>query len=158
MVKICENCGKQMVRPRWANGKLDSTFKKRRFCSRKCCADFRLKDEPPTDNAGRRRAQKAKSGLCQVCGCGVGQVHHLDRNPKNNDDSNLILLCQKCHVAAHVEKGDWGRGRKLTEKKCPVCGESFRPKKERQVLCGKRQCLQEYGRQNAMKRWYQASG
>ncbi len=26
-------------------------------------------------------------------------VHHLDLNPKNNNLSNLVLLCQKCHLS-----------------------------------------------------------
>lgn len=31
----------------------------------------------------------------------VLQVHHKDRNKKNNDSSNLIALCQHCHGAKH---------------------------------------------------------
>lgn len=25
-------------------------------------------------------------------------VHHIDGNPKNNEVSNLVLLCSKCHL------------------------------------------------------------
>jgi len=25
-------------------------------------------------------------------------VHHIDGNPENNDRSNLIALCQRCHL------------------------------------------------------------
>jgi len=25
-------------------------------------------------------------------------VHHLDANPQNNDPSNLVALCQRCHL------------------------------------------------------------
>ena len=28
-------------------------------------------------------------------------VHHIDKNPSNNSDSNLITLCQYCHKARH---------------------------------------------------------
>jgi len=26
-------------------------------------------------------------------------VHHLDNNPKNNKDKNLVALCQVCHLS-----------------------------------------------------------
>jgi 5-methylcytosine-specific restriction endonuclease McrA len=26
-------------------------------------------------------------------------VHHIDQNPNNNDPSNLITLCVRCHQA-----------------------------------------------------------
>ena len=32
------------------------------------------------------------------------QVHHIDYNKKNNNESNLISLCNGCHG-----KTDWGR-------------------------------------------------
>ncbi len=49
---------------------------------------------------------KEKRGYCCE-GCGhhgstPGQiltVHHIDFNPANNDESNLLVLCQKCHLA-----------------------------------------------------------
>jgi len=25
-------------------------------------------------------------------------VHHLDHNPENMDDTNLVALCQRCHL------------------------------------------------------------
>ena len=28
-------------------------------------------------------------------------VHHIDEDPGNNDPSNLIALCPKCHSAFH---------------------------------------------------------
>ena len=27
--------------------------------------------------------------------------HHIDNDPKNNTDSNLMLLCRKCHDKFH---------------------------------------------------------
>ena len=32
-------------------------------------------------------------------------VHHLDINPSNNKDSNLITLCKKCHAFVHGQTG-----------------------------------------------------
>lgn len=28
-------------------------------------------------------------------------VHHIDYNPANNEDTNLVVLCQLCHLALH---------------------------------------------------------
>lgn len=44
---------------------------------------------------------------CKKCGCPQLEngrtldVHHKDRNKKNNDMKNLITLCQSCHVSIH---------------------------------------------------------
>lgn len=46
---------------------------------------------------------------CQECGETFGiEVHHKDFNPKNNDISNLKILCQFHHDKAH-EKVGWRR-------------------------------------------------
>lgn len=29
------------------------------------------------------------------------QVHHWDRSPENNDSSNLVCVCTKCHLQLH---------------------------------------------------------
>ncbi len=39
------------------------------------------------------------------------QIHHLDGNPSNNLENNLVLLCLQCHSDA---ESDGGLGRKLT--------------------------------------------
>ena len=41
------------------------------------------------------------------------QIHHKDKNHKNNDVSNLIKLCYKCHCLAHK----WDRVYRLMIKK-----------------------------------------
>lgn len=61
--------------------------------------------------AGKRRLRIPRSirtkvllrceGKCEKCGEKLGDlvpdVHHKDGNPKNNDLSNLIVLCPNCH-------------------------------------------------------------
>jgi len=43
-----------------------------------------------------------KKNVCEYCGftplhsCQL-DVHHIDRNKSNNDDSNLMTLCANCH-------------------------------------------------------------
>ncbi|HDO1383596.1 TPA: HNH endonuclease [Aeromonas veronii] len=41
----------------------------------------------------------------KCCVCRVkraGQIHHLDQNPANNVESNLVALCGSCHDEAHT--------------------------------------------------------
>ena len=30
-------------------------------------------------------------------------IHHKDKNPKNNKESNLVLLCPNCHSKQHIK-------------------------------------------------------
>jgi 5-methylcytosine-specific restriction endonuclease McrA len=49
----------------------------------------------------QKDAQKRKGEWkCQLCGHSIksgGHIHHKDRNPNNNNPSNLIAVCAKCH-------------------------------------------------------------
>jgi hypothetical protein len=40
---------------------------------------------------------------CSVCGDNKNKidVHHIDKNPFNNEISNLTLLCRFCHAKLH---------------------------------------------------------
>ena len=54
-----------------------------------------------------RRRIKARDKVCQECGSPEClQVHHLDGNHSNNDESNLILLCANHHAAHHRARGE----------------------------------------------------
>lgn len=35
------------------------------------------------------------------------EIHHIDRNPKNNSENNITILCSKCH---HLQHRHWGLG------------------------------------------------
>ena len=56
-----------------------------------------------------KRWKKAKhkwkeklGGCCSVCGSQTHlELHHIDKNRKNNKLSNLVLLCRKHHRAVH---------------------------------------------------------
>ena len=37
------------------------------------------------------------------------EIHHKDRNRKNNDIKNLAILCQSCHDKVHEHLVDWSR-------------------------------------------------
>ena len=49
--------------------------------------------------AGRNRAlRKYKNiGPCVNCGCPKAERHHRDGNTRNNDASNIKILCRLCH-------------------------------------------------------------
>src|SRR5882762_1646444 len=48
----------------------------------------------------------AKSARCGFADKRALQMHHNDRNRKNNERSNLILLCANSHTVDHYEHGD----------------------------------------------------
>ena len=83
------------------------------FCCRKC------KDEaqklggieeimPPHYGTGTPHYRELFSEEELICArCGYDEfkscvdIHHIDGNRKNNDESNLIPLCSNCHCAYH---------------------------------------------------------
>jgi hypothetical protein len=58
----------------------------------------------------REKAFKAKGKKCEKCGYSehieILQVHHKDRNRKNNELLNLEVLCPNCHMWTHYENKD----------------------------------------------------
>lgn len=62
------------------------------------------------------------------------QVHHKDKNPLNNDPSNLELMSRADHERLHADE----RQRYSDEKACEMCGSQFTPnprKRKRQKTC-----------------------
>jgi len=59
--------------------------------------------EPRKEKLYQLKAHKKYGRKCAVCEKVLGQidVHHKDGNRKNNDLSNLIVLCPKHHREAH---------------------------------------------------------
>lgn len=60
--------------------------------------------------------------ICETCGKNKKPswnmvIHHKDRNRKNNDASNLIVLCSHCHAKIHRNN--------RSEKKCLWCNKSY---------------------------------
>ena len=47
------------------------------------------------------------------CRCGRKKNlhrHHSDGNILNNDVSNIVVLCRRCHIQAHLAMGTWSHG------------------------------------------------
>lgn len=65
----------------------------------------------------RRSIRRRDNFQCQVCRETISkisfgrawrlQVHHIDYNKRNNDPSNLISLCQQCHLKTNYQRPFW---------------------------------------------------
>lgn len=63
------------------------------------------------DRRKRHKQKKAKQRIieergyvCQYIGCTWQynlEMHHIDKNPNNNDDENCLLLCPNHHSYVH---------------------------------------------------------
>lgn len=51
------------------------------------------------------------TSCCYQCGRKKNlHRHHSDGDILNNDTSNIIILCRRCHIKAHLAMGTWSRG------------------------------------------------
>lgn len=97
MTQACQRCGKEF-----------RTFPSRikdgggKFCSQTCSNRAHLwKGDKAQFWAGYGRARRLYPilGKCEVCKKAKAQdCHHIDKNQLNNDRSNIVLVCKKCHV------------------------------------------------------------
>lgn len=100
-------------------GTLIQAHANKKTCSRRCANTHRAgilyRVGSPRDKVKDQRAIKlsvftSKGEECQRCGYGkkeILNVHHKDRDRKNNDLDNLELLCPNCHAEEHYLKGSW---------------------------------------------------
>ena len=73
-------------------------------CISKQCSYIR--PEIREKSSFHRLARKCLKDSCQHCGGTENlQVHHVDRNWKNNDPNNLQTLCGSCHMKYHWRAG-----------------------------------------------------
>ena len=67
--------------------------------------DAREKKRKHKRKISRKVSRELKSHIheCEECWSTKKlQVHHIDKNPKNNEISNLQKLCLKCHMEKHI--------------------------------------------------------
>lgn len=136
----CEYCGKAMTR-KTINGRLEdrTVFLKRKYCDRECMAKGQVQETVCLATL-RKRAVTFRGMACQACGTTEKlAIHHVDGNPANNDQGNLMTLCDSCHLKWH-----WAHGKKNSKRQtvCKVCGEPAR----KLDMCQKHyQRLRKYG-------------
>ena len=79
----------------------------------------------PNQNKVRAELQKEVNNKCPFCpskDVGHFEIHHIDENPGNNVQSNLILVCPTCH--SKIDKGDIKRDVVAKKKKHLITEES----------------------------------
>lgn len=73
------------------------------------------KAQPHTGRARAKKSHPIMPDHCQKCGCHKSETkrmerHHIDENPLNNEGSNILWLCAKCHKSMHPHPR-WGSNR-----------------------------------------------
>jgi len=112
-----------------------------KVCGGKFCSDSRSKRIHAKCKTPKRKGHigldlehtiKARDKMtCQECGItGINdfEVHHINENWKDNRTNNLILLCRKCHRAAHKNGLPEYKVKKVKILKEPPCR---KPKKKK---------------------------
>ncbi|MCM2338984.1 MAG: HNH endonuclease [Burkholderiales bacterium] len=91
----------------------------KKTCSRSCANIHRkgiqYKINSPNDKVKSQRALKIKllkekGKKCEKCNYDkyqILEVHHKNRNRKNNEIENLELICPNCHAEEHLLEKSW---------------------------------------------------
>ena len=105
---ICSKCGKYFYRTPTRTEKSKSGMV---FCSKSCSNSYNNTFRHKVSiNTYRRIAFENYPHKCAICGWDkderILEVHHIDENRKNNNLSNLIILCPICHryLTLHLKK------------------------------------------------------
>lgn len=112
---ICAFCSNPIYK---APSKIKNSKSGLLFCNRKC-KELAQKQKigfesilPPHYHTAsiinyRNKAFENLPLVCNKCGYNkypqVLQIHHIDRNRKNNDINNLLVVCPTCHMEIHYE-------------------------------------------------------
>lgn len=91
----------------------------KKTCSRSCANINRVgvkykigspRDEVKSQQALKLRLISKRGKECERCGYDkyeILQIHHKDRDRKNNDLNNLELICPNCHFEEHYLEKSW---------------------------------------------------
>ena len=115
----CYNCGKEVTRD---NSKFRNSKHGFYFCSRECkeksqsikgnCPEIRPSHYGDGDFINYRKLVGDRIEKCEICGEDFPPkivVHYIDGNRRNNDESNLEVVCFNCHIIRHMKEidGEW---------------------------------------------------
>lgn len=145
--KFCSACRRAMPRKR-VQGRLEdrSVFLRRVYCDRRCMAKGQIRQQVKRGTL-HWRARKFRKDQCEKCASTVSlSLHHVNKNPEDNQPNNRMTLCGSCHTRWH-----WEHGRVIQKQKrfCEACEEPARKLK----LCQKHyQRFKKYGSPYLTKR------
>lgn len=126
--KYCAYCGKKMERRRYKSKLEDlGAFVRRKYCCWECARKGFIKigdvvdQDIKTAHASSRKIPfviQGKERRCEICGATDVriEVHHKDKNWRNNNPENLQVVCAQCHRKLHRSE----------IKKCSVCGKVYK--------------------------------
>ena len=67
---------------------------------------------PPEFYAKKLEVEERFFGKCFLCEEEGSDIHHIDYNTMNNDDSNLMYLCKSCHSKTNFGRSSWEKNLK----------------------------------------------
>jgi len=94
-----------------------------------------VKEYPPDWDEIAERIKKKNKYRCEICGhkhdpqngyCLT--VHHLDRDPQNNEEYNLVSGCQRCHLRLEAH------AKRLEKRGETIFSQSWFPSKLREIV------------------------
>lgn len=116
----CYGVANRIETPCVVCGALIQAHENKKTCSRICANKHRIgiryklgrpqKDKVQDQRSIKLRVFASRGQLCERCGYDkkeILNVHHKDRDRKNNNLSNLELLCPNCHAEEHYLKDSW---------------------------------------------------
>ncbi|MCZ3365401.1 MULTISPECIES: HNH endonuclease [Methanobacterium] len=110
-INYCKECGMEFVSPKIKYRKSKKWSWKNDYCSKSCYNV--TKGYPSEFNSSLKFEIRLRDGFkCKMCGKLQEEipyllnVHHIDHDKTNCEHSNLVSLCQPCHLKAHKEP-DW---------------------------------------------------
>lgn len=111
----CDTCGKEIYR---SISKLARSKSKKFFCCKTCQTKWRNQTFIGEKHANWKHGKNSYRSVlerhkvpksCRLCGSKdvrVLETHHIDKNRKNNNLSNLVWLCRNCHFLVHHHKDE----------------------------------------------------
>jgi len=84
-------------------------------------------------------------------------IHHIDKNPRNNDTKNLVGLTRKDHSYIHSNEdangGNIGKTQIIIKRKCIICGKEFDVEYFSGTSCCSEECFRSYKKEYSKKSW-----
>lgn len=160
-ISVCQHCGTEFEHA--------ANYDKK-FCSKECRKQVMSKLLSGSNNpcwketkklrrSSKRSLVKRIKNRDRVCvDCGLSehlQVHHVDSNPDNNDEPNLVLLCKVHHAKRHIEMGEPNVAElimsnrtysKIEPRHCIVCDTLFQPNRNGKKCCSAKCSAVQTGR------------